>query len=308
MTVCVAALCAESVIGISDRMITAGDIQYEPQQSKAVRLTSSIVAMYSGDTSIQTEVLNEVLRRVTELIDLDPSVWVKVRDAARIYSECFQAARRLRAERDILGPIGLNCESFLAHMNNMGSDVVQKLIRELAEYRFVEPHSALIVGVDADGFQSPGQPTITYGHIYLAIDAEMTCQDRVGFAAIGIGASHAESQFMFAGYNKSWTFPKALLLAHAAKKRAEASPGVGKATDMFSIGPALGSYSQIYDHVLKELDDNYKQRQAKMRQAEIKSEKRMMAFDKQFSKTGRPQQSQADPAPPESHNTVASSS
>jgi hypothetical protein len=283
VTVCVAALGSGRVVGVSDRMITAGDIQYEPQQAKVWPLTSSIAAMYSGDTAIQTEVLKDTALRIGPKISANPTEWLSVREVAQTYGECFQTARLIRAERAILRPLGLTTQLFLDQMQTMDSDVVRQLVNKLDSYQFFEPNSALIVGVDEDGYQEPGKKR-AYAHIYVAHEAEVTCQDRVGFAAIGIGTSHAESQFMFAGYDSKWTFPKTLLLAHAAKKRAEASPGVGRATDMFAIGPALGSYFVICDHVVKELDENFNQALKRIQKANKKSEERMTKFDQELSR------------------------
>src|ERR1700693_1985124 len=181
-------------------MITAGDIQYEPQESKVYALTNSIVAMYSGDTASQTEVLYEVRDKVGEHLRSSPTVWLSVKEVAKWYSDAFQAARLRHAQAAILGPLGLTCESLIDRMNNLSPEVLDNLVRQMATWQFTGQHSALIVGVDLDGFQNPNPdvPRVTYGHIYLALDADITCQDRVGFAAIGIGTSHAESQFMFA--------------------------------------------------------------------------------------------------------------
>jgi hypothetical protein len=283
VTVCVAALASGRVVGVSDRMITAGDIQYEPQQAKVWPITSSIIVMYSGDTAIQTEILKDTALRIGTQISANPSAWVNVRDVAQAYSECFQTARLIRAERMILRPLGLTNQLFLDQMSTMEPGVVSSLVRQLRDYQFSEPNSALIVGVDEDGYQEQGKKRV-YAHIYLAHEAEVTCQDRVGFAAIGIGTFHAESQFMFAGYDSKWSFPKTLLLAHAAKKRAEVSPGVGKATDMFAIGPGLGNYYIIGDHVVQELDDNFGQAQKRIQKATQKSVERMTKFDQELSR------------------------
>ena len=72
MTVCIAAICDEGtmVAGASDRMITAADIEFEPPQPKIWPLTNSIIAMYSGDTSFLTEVLQGVERDVRTRHDL----------------------------------------------------------------------------------------------------------------------------------------------------------------------------------------------------------------------------------------------
>ena len=61
MTVCIAAICNNSVIfGASDRMLTAGDIQFEPQLQKNYLLTSKIVIQVAGDASVQAEVVQLV--------------------------------------------------------------------------------------------------------------------------------------------------------------------------------------------------------------------------------------------------------
>jgi hypothetical protein len=43
-----------------------------------------------------------------------------------------------------------------------------------------------------------------------------------------------------------------------SKKRAEVAPGVGKATDMVSVGPGLGSLIKIHEHVIHKLEDEYR--------------------------------------------------
>jgi hypothetical protein len=70
VTVCVAAMgqfpldaqltLGPLVVGASDRMITAGDVQFEPQQTKIAQLTSSLALMVAGDTDLQTEIIADV--------------------------------------------------------------------------------------------------------------------------------------------------------------------------------------------------------------------------------------------------------
>ena len=62
MTVCVALLSDDkrSVVGISDQMVTAADIQFEPPQAKIFPITTSIVIMTAGDSSFNAEILAEV--------------------------------------------------------------------------------------------------------------------------------------------------------------------------------------------------------------------------------------------------------
>lgn len=60
MTVCVAAISQSStgtglmITGASDRMLTAGDIEFEPEQSKIQPLTNSIALMLAGDSAHTT--------------------------------------------------------------------------------------------------------------------------------------------------------------------------------------------------------------------------------------------------------------
>jgi hypothetical protein len=98
---------------------------------------------------------------------------------------------------------------------------------------------------------------LTGPHIYVVTNRGITCNDAAGFAAIGVGYWHANSQFMFAEHARSKTMAQTLLLAYAAKRRAEVAPGVGEATDMFMIGPTVGSYFKIGDHVLGKLKEIY---------------------------------------------------
>ena len=106
---------------------------------------------------------------------------------------------------------------------------------------------ALITGIDSTG-----------AHIYVVTNTEVACRDAAGFAAIGAGCWHANSQFMFAGHTRFSPLPESLLLTYAAKRRAEVAPGVGVGTDMFTIGPQLGSYRQIEEGIINELANIYK--------------------------------------------------
>ena len=60
MTVCIAAIAGKTVIGASDRLVTAGDVQFEPSRPKIRALTNSVVVMTAGDAWLQAEVLDGV--------------------------------------------------------------------------------------------------------------------------------------------------------------------------------------------------------------------------------------------------------
>ena len=105
---------------------------------------------------------------------------------------------------------------------------------------------ALIVGKDLDG-----------AHIFVVRDGQLSCEDAVGFAAIGMGSWHAESHLVSSGYAKTKPFPEMLYLAYAAKRRAEVAPGIGKETDIFTVGPDLGMSTLIQPQVLTVLKGMY---------------------------------------------------
>jgi hypothetical protein len=48
------------------------------------------------------------------------------------------------------------------------------------------------------------------------------------------------------------------LLTYIAKKRSEVAPGVGEGTDMFTIGPLLGSFSLFTPEMMEGFDRIYK--------------------------------------------------
>ncbi|MBV9732655.1 MAG: hypothetical protein JO275_07735, partial [Verrucomicrobia bacterium] len=114
VTVCVAAISQDStgqglmMTGASDRMLTAGDIEFEPEQSKIQPLTTSIALMLAGDSAIQREIVQSVFFDVVARIKSEPKNWWKVSDVAELYVRYFNEAKLRRAETEILAPLGLN--------------------------------------------------------------------------------------------------------------------------------------------------------------------------------------------------------
>ena len=241
MTVCVAALCVGDIIfGASDRVLTAGEIlEYEPPTPKIVPITNSIAIMTAGDSALQTEILSELNISVREHIEREPNDWLHVKDLAYRYRHIRNEIRYRHAEEAILIPLSLTRETFLSRQNELSADFVSDIRRQLINFE-MPGVEAIIAGIDPEGIRNrPG------GHIYTVRDGNVTCHDSLGFAAVGVGSWHASSQFMLAGYSVSFYLAETLLLTYIAKKRAEVAPGVGKATDLFTIGTKLGSYRYL---------------------------------------------------------------
>ena len=240
MTICIATIANGYIFGAADRMKTAGDVQYEPALTKIFKLTPSITAMTSGDAAFQAEILQRLFEKVAANINANPSVWAKVEDVAYLYAETRNEIRAKRAENSILLPLGLTQDSFLSRQNEMSDDFIASVSNELLNYDVPEV-SAIISGIDSAG-----------PHIFMVQNDKVYCRDTIGFASIGIGERHANSQLMLAGLTTNTPIPEALFLTYIAKKRSEVSPGVGNETDMFIIGANPGTYNPLnIDHISK---------------------------------------------------------
>lgn len=309
MTVCAAAICEYNrVIGVSDRMITTGDIEFEPPQTKVFHLSSSLCVMTAGDTTLQTEIMRDVEIAVAERVVSEPSNWWRVRDVAELYRGYYEEVRLSRAESAILAPLGLDRDSFMTEQASMEPSLVRSLVNELTDYA-LHGVQALFVGTDNDGpvLLKTGSPGV-YPHIYVSHGGTVACYDSIGFAAIGIGDWHAQSQFMFAKYTRGRPLAEALFLAYSAKKHAEVAPGVGKETDMFSIGPGLGSHISIGDHVMAELERTYQESRQGINQATTRAEQSFGTFIAEIMKPEPPksQEPATESSPPRSTDDAKS--
>lgn len=242
MTVCIAAMCQGMIFGAADRMRTAGDVQFEPQSGKMFPFTASISVMTAGTTTFQREIIQDLYNVVNLRVKRDPQNWWKVKDVTELYVHFYNQARLKRAEAAILAPLGLTHDTFIARQAEMSEGFVNSITKEMLNFQ-VPDVAAIITGIDEDG-----------PHIYVAENNNFSCWDTIGFAAIGSGARHAETQFMSARHHPNASVPETLLLTYYAKKRAETAPGVGKDTDMFLIGPNLGVNTAVDESVKVELE------------------------------------------------------
>jgi hypothetical protein len=262
-------------------MLTAGDVEFQPKAGKIRELTSSIALMTAGDSSLQTEIISRVSLEVGARIEADPKNWWLVKDVADLYAKHYGAIRRERSERSILSPLGLTHETFISRQSEMADSFLRNLSTELINFSMPSV-ATIITGSDLVG-----------EHIYVVSGGDVECLDSVGFAAIGIGRWHANSQFMFAGHDRSKPIPETLLLTYAAKRRAEVSPGVGEGTDMFTIGARLGSYVRVGPQVIDDLEKIYKRTRSASRKAIEKANKEVTKYVEALAGTETPQQQES---------------
>jgi hypothetical protein len=229
-------------------MLTSGDIQFEPTAGpKVLLLSTSIAVMQSGDQAFNSEILRDLVRIVTERINQNPTDWWLIEDIVKLYVKCRNDAKRLRAEAAILAPLNLTIDNYLSEIHKLDSRNAETLLRDLITFEV--PHTSVIVtGIDPYG-----------AHIYVVDDGDVSCNDIVGFAAIGSGFRHAVSQLMLARHSWNSPFVDTALLAYIAKKRSEVAPGVGEATDMFSAGPALGTLRSLSEEAMARFERIYKE-------------------------------------------------
>jgi hypothetical protein len=285
VTVCIAAMCENGIIlGASDRMITWGDVQFEHQAPKARALTSSITVMTSGDAALLRETVLGVEGEIAGLLSGNLQRWLDIREVADMFVRHRNLIKLRRAEAALLAPLGLNQWSFLQGLHSLGVELNKTIATDLIQ--FPMPYTAFIIsGVDASG-----------AHIYTVTDGALVCNDAMAFAAIGFGARHAESQFMLSQHAVHRSLAETFLLIYLAKKRAEVAPGVGSETDLFTVGPHVGTLSWVTGDPLTQVHVEYDQLIKDEGVARANARTRMEAYIGELRRN-TPAVQEAEPAP-----------
>lgn len=286
VTVCVGAICIGPgniavVVGASDRMLTAGGLtEYEPPKGKFFQFGKTVIGLFAGPTAATASICRATQAAVA-LLTPPVDTWA----VATAFSAEYVAFRRRFAEVTILSHYGLTFDSFIARQRDLAPELVQRISSEL---RAVDIEvEALILGVDQLG-----------GHVYAVRNPGAIINgDADGFAAIGVGQWHAESQFMFAKFSQGWLMNPTLWLAHYAKRRSEAAPGVGRETDMIAISLNEGAVS-VRPEIVKALDKIYDSTRRMESNALKKAQVNLEAFLATFFQQSVPLPSQPTPAPP----------
>jgi hypothetical protein len=143
----------------------------------------------------------------------------------------------------------------------MDPSLVESISRDMINFAVPEV-TVIIAGLDQ--FVSE-----TNTHIYSIHNDYVSCDDVIGFRAIGSGARHAESHFMLARHAWNADAHTAVMLAYRAKKDSEVAPGVGAETDMFMIGPGVGQSSRMRPEIIDKLDQEYR----RMKKRQVKAQR-----------------------------------
>jgi len=293
VTVCIAAQCAwanpngtlsRMIITASDRMITAGDIEYEPPQRKICFLTKKALILIAGDYPPHSEALMNTQRNLAS----EPVS--ELGHIAEIFAGYLRACSARFGEQTYLSPFGLTLDDFVQGRHGLSADLVSSLANSLLNEKQMECE-AIVVGADDFG-----------AHLYLVDQrGRVSCHDDVGFIAIGIGAPHAKSQFMASQFSSNLPFIPVLALLYAAKRRAEAAPGVGLGTDMFMVG--ADGWEEIWPETMESLRTNFENYETARKALAFDAVKRIQGSMEQTAEkraAARAQaQAQAQPQPSE---------
>jgi hypothetical protein len=243
-----------SLLTISDRMLTIGDLEYErPWRSKVIGLApANAVCLGSGDTQTLRTLADMTHRQVHQDNpgEVPPSS-IRVSEVARTYAQQFTTLRRHRADQLHLAPRGLTIGSFINEAPNLAEGLGDKMASERLGV------TAIIAGMDSEG---PHIYTVGGGDAQWREMAYETYCNSPGFTAIGTGASPLMSHFMSHNFDVEWGFWETLLLLYSGKKKAEAAAGVGPATDITTFserGSGLLSVAFIerLDRYYREIED-----------------------------------------------------
>ncbi len=244
MTVCLAVLCKNSkaIVLAADRMLTAGDTEYEQDVRKVHEVTECCAVMTAGSALQQVDLIRNAQGNLHN--HKHPSVI----DVATELREQFVQIRRDQASQLHLQPLGLDFKAFLSLQDKLSENLILRLTRNIEQEQL--KLQLVVAGYD-----------ITGAHIYYIGDpGVLYCYDAVGFCAIGSGEHHAELTFIRSAYSPNLPLNRAVFLAYQAKRDAEMAPGVGaKYTDIgvidedglrFLEDEALDKLRSAYDRLM----------------------------------------------------------
>lgn len=223
MTVCLAILSPSdnAAIVAADRMVTGGtpEVEFEHEGSKIEHLAPNCVALTAGNALIARNLFREVRRRLGELTA--PSILSIVNTV----KEAFVVQRLGLAEDLYLRGRGVTVETFYEHYLDKWPEGLVSTLDQAIQNTTLDVH-VLIAGVDSEP------------HMYVIENpGKATCFDTLGFCAIGSGTPLATLQWIARCPGPARSLAQAAYIAHEAKLKSEAHPGVGQETDMVVVRP-----------------------------------------------------------------------
>lgn len=226
MTVCIAANCAggSAVVVASDRMLSAPflTLEFDHPDAKIDQVSQTCVALTSGDALAAQDVLADGAGFAGQL--QSPMI-TNFADQIR---QKFVDSRRRLANEQVLEPRGMNFADFYqgGGISRLPPDLGMVIDNAIQRLRLEV--SVILAGVDSTG-----------AHIFHIEDPGTTsCFDRLSYHAIGSGHRHALLTLVSHSQHRTNDINRTVFNVYAAKRAAEAAPGVGQATEMRVITKA----------------------------------------------------------------------
>ena len=255
MTVCIGAIsywapaegrpASNAIVIASDRMITTGGfIQSEHDVGKIKFITSRICVMIAGDTSGATTLTERLITKFG--LTSSSSVEEVALEAKTIYEEL----RRDTIDTVIFHPRGITMSQFYQGglQSKLQPSLVGGIDDEVMSYDY--GIALIIAGCDKTG-----------AHLYMIGNpGTISNHQDTGYTSIGSGEIHAIQSLIGFRHSYFHSLFETIYAVYASKKRAEAAPGVGPATDMFIIPPITeAEAAYLTAKQIEKLDGIYKQ-------------------------------------------------
>lgn len=209
MTICIAASCesGQAVVVASDHMLTAPflTVEFDTPDAKIDQIGRRCVALSAGNALCVQDVVVGGIGAASRL--QDPTVHELATHIKLQYCE----VRKQRIDDLILGPRGIDFDGFYGRglIRQFPPELSTLIDEEVQKYDLGT--SFLVAGVDRSG-----------AHIYSVDHPGMvTCFDRVGYHAIGIGNRHAALKLVGLGQHQSKSIRETVFNVFCAKRVSE---------------------------------------------------------------------------------------
>jgi hypothetical protein len=191
-------------------------LEFDHPDAKIDQISDSCVALTSGDALAAQEVLQDGAGFAGQL--QNPFI----KNFADQLRQKFVEARRRLANEQVLELRGMTFEDFYmaGAITRLPPDLGMVIDHAIQVLRLEV--SIILAGVDQTG-----------SHIFAIEDPGTTaCFDRLGYHAIGSGHRHALLTLVSQSQYRTTDINRTVFNVYAAKRAAEAAPGVGQATEM----------------------------------------------------------------------------
>jgi 20S proteasome alpha/beta subunit len=252
MTVCIAAVASrDRIVCAADQMLVLHGVdRYEPDIAKFYPLGRSIVALFADDATLAAKIVGELITEFSATYGAPWKLDLTVAQIAERYCEAYAAMKKRRFE-NVINPFGLTLVEFQDPKKKLRRSIEDEIWQRIDDVEHeMDGSCAIIAGVDRGG-----------GPDLYVLDNEIATPMRSpGFACIGIGDNHARTELIARGYNISRSQGEVMLMALAAKRRAQLATGVGDKTHICVCGPesdALRLLTHVDDGTLAALYNDW---------------------------------------------------